>query len=338
MKISIAMATYNGERFLLEQLQSIALQTCLPFELVVCDDGSSDHTINILETFTKQAPFRVRIFENSERLGYGDNFLRAANLCEGDWIGFCDQDDIWLPEKCEVVADVLRRNSGILAVTHSADVVGQDLQKTGRRLPDFKRDMIVDALELPLLGHFFGFSTVFSRFLVDQFAQSPRPVHPVNPSIRQSHDQWIYVLANSLGRTARISRSLALYRRHDATVSGDHAPTAFRAMLSQSLKTGTTAYLHQARYLSECATYLEKIVNGSRGTDAERLRNAARLFAEFSSATRERSAIYSRDIPARFKSFYKLILTGRYRGDTPNGFGRRAALKDAAALMIPFAR
>src|SRR5690349_15385572 len=104
MRISVAMATYNGAPFLPEQLQSLAAQTLPPFELVVCDDGSTDRTIQILREFATSAPFPVRIHENSERLGFGDNFLKAAALCQGDWIAFCDQDDIWLPHKLETVA------------------------------------------------------------------------------------------------------------------------------------------------------------------------------------------------------------------------------------------
>jgi len=102
--ISIAMATYNGESFLAEQLDNLAKQTLKPLELVVCDDGSTDDTVAILEGFAALAPFPVSIHRNGTRLGHTENFLKAANLCSGKWIGFCDQDDVWLPNKLEVVA------------------------------------------------------------------------------------------------------------------------------------------------------------------------------------------------------------------------------------------
>src|SRR5581483_5816839 len=99
MRISIAMATYNGGQFIREQLDSLSRQTFLPCELVVCDDGSTDHTLAIVETFAASAPFAVRIHRNKKRLGFGPNFLKAASLCDGEVIAFSDQDDVWLETK-----------------------------------------------------------------------------------------------------------------------------------------------------------------------------------------------------------------------------------------------
>jgi glycosyltransferase involved in cell wall biosynthesis len=113
------MATYNGARFLREQLDSIATQTLLPYELVICDDGSTDATLEIAGQFAKEVSFPVRIYQNESNLGFADNFLKAASLCEGDWIAFSDQDDIWLPHK---LATVSRRfNDGVLLVLHPAE-------------------------------------------------------------------------------------------------------------------------------------------------------------------------------------------------------------------------
>jgi glycosyltransferase involved in cell wall biosynthesis len=102
--ISIAMATYNGERFLEEQLRTLGEQVKLPDEVVVCDDGSTDRTLEILVQFAERAPFRVRLVINDQRLGWRENFLKAASLCTSDYIAFCDQDDVWLPDKLSVVS------------------------------------------------------------------------------------------------------------------------------------------------------------------------------------------------------------------------------------------
>ena len=101
--ISVAMATYNGERFLEEQLRSLGEQTTLPDELVVCDDTSTDRTPQILAQFAKRASFPVKLFTNDQRLGWRKNFLKAARLCTSEYIAFCDQDDVWLKEKLAVV-------------------------------------------------------------------------------------------------------------------------------------------------------------------------------------------------------------------------------------------
>ncbi len=76
-RVSVAMATYNGERFLAAQLKSIVAQTRAPLELVICDDGSTDGTVEIAEQFAQRASFTVRIERNADQLGYAENFLKA---------------------------------------------------------------------------------------------------------------------------------------------------------------------------------------------------------------------------------------------------------------------
>ncbi len=96
-RISIALCTYNGERFLNQQLASMAQQTRLPDELVVCDDRSTDRTLTMVREFAASAPYPVRIFQNEQNLGFAANFERAIRLCQGNLIALSDQDDIWYP-------------------------------------------------------------------------------------------------------------------------------------------------------------------------------------------------------------------------------------------------
>src|ERR687894_3003245 len=100
-RFSVAMCTYNGARFVAEQLASVAAQTRPPDELVVCDDGSTDETCRLVEEFAARAPFPVRLFVNERNLGSTRNFGRAVALCEGDLVALSDQDDVWHPEKLE---------------------------------------------------------------------------------------------------------------------------------------------------------------------------------------------------------------------------------------------
>jgi glycosyltransferase involved in cell wall biosynthesis len=97
------MAAYNGEKFLEQQLQSLSKQTRLPAALIVCDDTSSDATADIIKRFSETAPFPVKLVVNEQRLGWRGNFLKSASLCASEYIAFCDQDDIWLPEKLAIV-------------------------------------------------------------------------------------------------------------------------------------------------------------------------------------------------------------------------------------------
>src|SRR5215831_9689965 len=91
-RISVAMCTFNGGRYLEEQLESIALQTRLPCELVVCDDHSADDTTSILKKFQTRAPFPLRIVQNPLRMGSTRNFDQAIGMTVGDFIALCDQD------------------------------------------------------------------------------------------------------------------------------------------------------------------------------------------------------------------------------------------------------
>jgi hypothetical protein len=109
-RVSVAMCTYNGERFLREQMESIASQTHLPDELVVCDDGSTDGTCALLEEYARGVPFSVKIRRNAIRLGPAKNFEQAISLCGGEIIVLSDQDDIWRRDRLQALERVLRDN------------------------------------------------------------------------------------------------------------------------------------------------------------------------------------------------------------------------------------
>ena len=120
-KVSIALATFNGERFLQEQLDSLAGQSLQPFELVVSDDCSSDGTLRILQQFKQTTKFPMIINQNSERLGYRHNFRRALQHCTGDLIAFCDQDDVWYANKLERTVPLFD-NPRVMMVYHNAHI------------------------------------------------------------------------------------------------------------------------------------------------------------------------------------------------------------------------
>lgn len=104
--ISLAMPTYNGGKYLREQLDSIYAQTLPPDEVIVVDDCSTDDTIEILEEY--RVKYGLKYFRNEQNLGYNKNFEKAITLCSGDYIALSDQDDIWLPTKIEKCYNVLK--------------------------------------------------------------------------------------------------------------------------------------------------------------------------------------------------------------------------------------
>lgn len=134
MRISVAMCTYNGGRYLREQLESIANQVRRPCELVVCDDHSTDDTIAILKQFQAEAPFPVLVIQNPLRLGSTRNFDQAIGLCRGEFIALCDQDDHWLPQKLGRLSDELTENPFLGGVFSDANLIGGNGRPTGMRL------------------------------------------------------------------------------------------------------------------------------------------------------------------------------------------------------------
>lgn len=128
LKSSIALTTYNGEKYLLTQLESLARQSRLPDELVICDDGSKDSTLEILESFQRSAPFSVRIERNQKNLGYSQNFAKALSLCAGDILFLCDQDDLWLPNKISDFMARFETDAALSALFADSLIVNNDLE------------------------------------------------------------------------------------------------------------------------------------------------------------------------------------------------------------------
>lgn len=146
-QVSVAMATYNGAAFLGEQLASIRAQTLLPSELVVCDDGSTDDAVIILEEFARTAPFPVRIERNEKNLGHADNFLKAASLCRSPLVAYCDQDDVWAPKKLEIGADRIIVDNSLIAL-HQVTVTDCDLVPMSIISQGIKSDAVLAPLSV----------------------------------------------------------------------------------------------------------------------------------------------------------------------------------------------
>jgi glycosyltransferase involved in cell wall biosynthesis len=95
MTTSVVMTTYNGEKYLQRQLESIAQQSSQPLELIVRDDASKDATVEILRKFQSTVAFEVVVQVNEKNVGFRENFMEAIRQARGEIIAFCDQDDIW---------------------------------------------------------------------------------------------------------------------------------------------------------------------------------------------------------------------------------------------------
>ena len=253
MKISVALCTYNGERFLQQQLESIAQQTQPPDELIVCDDGSTDATLEIIEHFT--APFTVHVHPNPTRLGVTKNFERVISLCSGDMIALADQDDVWQPEKLAHLHNTLTAIPQVGAVFSDADLIdgaGQALGATLWRSIRFtpREQQAInsgDALHV-LLKH-----RVVTGAALAFRANLREKILPI-PEI-WVHDGWIAFVAALFANLRAIPEPLILYRQHERNFIGAAATTT--AQIEESLGRGRDSYTRNAQQYAELKTRIE---------------------------------------------------------------------------------
>lgn len=217
--VSVAMCTYNGSRFLREQLDSIAQQTRLPDELVICDDASTDETPEIVSAFAAAAPFRVRFVRNERSIGSSRNFEQAILLCKGDYIALCDQDDWWFPHKIELLTQVLDSapdadlafSDGEL-MNERSEPLGQHLWGTFGFEERHREYSKVDFVRLLLSGNVVTGATVMLR-------SSARELFMPIPST-WVHDSWIALVVAVGSRIVFVPEALIRYRVHSGQQEG----------------------------------------------------------------------------------------------------------------------
>ena len=200
--ISIALATYNGERYIAAQLDSIRRQSSTPNELIVCDDGSSDNTINLVRDFAENTSFPIRIVQNRTRLGYRANFMQAAAACTSELIAFCDQDDIWASDKLATMRYAFDDPKVLLAY-HNATLIDDRGFVLGttfrqRKQKTFKPLAIYPWLVIP------GFAQVVRRSLLRFTPLHAGSIDPYATNEPMPHDHWYPFWASVLGDIAYI--------------------------------------------------------------------------------------------------------------------------------------
>ena len=220
MNISVAMCTYNGSRFLATQLESIGRQTKRPFELIICDDGSTDSTPEIVSGFSVGAPFPVRFIRNEVKLGSTKNFEKAILCCNADAIALCDQDDAWQTDKLECVARVLESEPDVGGVFSDALLIDGNSQLMTGTL--WQRLQITPRVRARLNSKS-GALLLMQRSAVTgaTFVFRSRFVPLVTPIPSEwVHDAWIALLIATRARLCPLPEPLMSYRLHSAQQVG----------------------------------------------------------------------------------------------------------------------
>lgn len=240
--ISVAMCTYNGESFIAEQLESIAGQSLLPDELVICDDGSTDATVQIVRRFASTAPFAVRLIQNAKTLGSRRNFEQSIGLCQGTLIALSDQDDIWHREKLARLSSALSEDPAVGGVFSDAELVDVKGRPTGGTLwkavqfsPKWSDGQYNDDLIEILMKR----DVVTGATLM--FRESMRKVIlPIDPS--WVHDGWIAWMLALYSRLVPVGETMIKYRVHASQQIG-LKPASFSGRALQSRQTTSEDYL-----------------------------------------------------------------------------------------------
>lgn len=263
--VTIAMTTYNGERFLADQLESLLQQTLVPDKIIVCDDRSTDGTVDILERFRQSHGIEYHV--NQQRLGIKENFKKAVRLApEGHYVALCDQDDIWLPEKLSEAVKALSsiddQKTPCMVYSDLVVIDGQNRVLHSSLNSTLGTDKYEHCLETLVFGNFvLGCTTVMNLPMRIYFDQIPRG--------NFNHDAWITLVAFTFGRVLQLPDPLIRYRQHQLNATyADHKKTnRFQRVLRHlSFLFSRNDYLHhQAELLkSFMQVYDDKLTEAQK--------------------------------------------------------------------------
>ncbi|MDY0233667.1 MAG: glycosyltransferase [Sulfurimonas sp.] len=222
-KISVCIATYNGELYLKEQLDSIYRQTLKPFEVIISDDNSSDATLRIAENFSDKLP--LKIIQNQKNLGFVKNFESVIQAATGEFIALCDQDDVWVEDKLAILYESIGASSLVYANSLLVDAQGKSLKKTLAQ--KLKNNFISSKSALNFLydNAVSAHAILFKQELVSFIIPFPKQTY---------FDAHIAATAASLEGVVYVDETLVCYRQHAANTLGNKKSK--KRLISEKIK------------------------------------------------------------------------------------------------------
>lgn len=203
MLVSVALATYNGEKYLQVLLDSLLAQTYPYLEIIAVDDRSTDNTVELLQQYSLLHP-NIKVYINESNLGFIKNFEKAVSLCNGEYIAMCDQDDYWLPE------NIMRKVEGIgeyPMVYCDSFIVHENLERIGKKVSDvFVCKTYTNCLNYTVFSNVYGHTCMFRRSLY-----LSAPIFP----LYVTHDWWLAYNGILKGGVTFLPEPLVLYRQHN---------------------------------------------------------------------------------------------------------------------------
>lgn len=216
--LSIAMATYNGEKFLEQQIDSILEQSYQDFELIICDDMSTDNTLNIIDTYINKYP-NIKLYKNTHRLGLVKNFEKVINLCKGKYIALSDQDDIWKKNKLEILMNKMRQTeqaetSAPIMVHSDLKMINEENKTIENSYFEFRNYTLTNTKNL---NHILGPCGVMGNTILMNKALK-KHILPF-PGDVIVHDYWIALINEVYGKRITVDQPLVNYRIHKTNLS-----------------------------------------------------------------------------------------------------------------------
>ena len=239
--VQILLATYNGERFLREQLDSLFNQTYQDFTVLVRDDGSTDNTLNIITEYQQKFQDKIEIINDDlKNVGATQNFALLLERSAADYIFFCDQDDIWLSNKIEkslAALIELENNSDtpcmlytdMKAIDEQGNIIANSVWQQLHLHPDY---FTLNRLLIQNIPH--GCTMAINKSMRNM--ASPIPKEAI------LHDHWISLIASVCGKSIAVKEPLVLLRNHRENV------TRKKNSFSDKLKRFTTNFLSKDEY------------------------------------------------------------------------------------------
>lgn len=230
--ISVAICTYNGAAFILQQVQSIFTQTVIPRELVVSDDGSQDETVEIINAYWNELrnkrpelhSVQLVLLQNPKPLGVTKNFEQAINACQFELIALSDQDDCWVQNKIETLENLFLRDEDLILVFSDSklvDAAGNDIGLTSfeaLRVSRAEREKFQNGKASQVLlrrNLATGATVMFRKKLMDSAAPFPK---------EWVHDEWLALVASFVGHVRMEEACLIDYRQHGNNQIGMSKP------------------------------------------------------------------------------------------------------------------
>jgi hypothetical protein len=277
--VAILLATYNGEKYLDEQLRSLLGQTCGNFSIVIRDDHSFDRTPEIIARWAAAHPDRITVVcDDRGNLGSRGNFARLLEVCDAPYFAFCDQDDVWLPNKVDLLLHEIEALEARFGAA-TPILVHSDVRLVDRELheiaPSFFQYLHADLKKGRRLDHLIFNNIVTGCALMGNrsLLELARPI----PAGVLVHDWWLALIASSCGILRTLPEKTVLYRQHDANLIGagrqqQRSLWAARHILQQPRKLKIRMARAMATVQSQAHILLEAVGGKMSRRDREFLR------------------------------------------------------------------